>query len=89
VDLVITGTKVSQARIQGAPIDANKTYQMVINNFMAVGGDGYPVMTAHSTYVDTGFVDADVLRSFITANTPLQTARFAPGNRITYTTAPQ
>ncbi|QTN30725.1 bifunctional UDP-sugar hydrolase/5'-nucleotidase [Rhodoferax sp. AJA081-3] len=89
VDLVITGTKVSQARIQGAPIDMNKTYQMVINNFMAVGGDGYPVMTAHSTYVDTGFVDADVLRSFITANTPLQTARFAPGNRVTYTTAPQ
>ncbi|MES2585004.1 MAG: bifunctional UDP-sugar hydrolase/5'-nucleotidase UshA [Pseudomonadota bacterium] len=89
VDLVITGGKVSQARIQGSPVDTNKTYQMVINNFMAVGGDGYPNMTGHTSYVDTGFVDADVLRAYIATHSPLQTSRFAPGNRVTYTTAPQ
>ncbi len=89
VDLVISGGKVSQAHIQGARLDPTKTYQMVINNFMAVGGDGYPNMTGHASYVDTGFVDADVLRSYIATHSPLQTARFAPGNRVTYTTAPQ
>ncbi len=55
---------------------------MVINNFMAVGGDGYPNMTAHPGYVNTGFVDADVLRAFIAANSPLHTARFAPGSGV-------
>ena len=85
VDLVITAGKVSQARIQGAPLDAAKTYQMVINNFMAVGGDGYPNVTGHASYVNTGFMDAEVLRDFIATNSPVQTARFAPGNHVIYT----
>jgi 5'-nucleotidase/UDP-sugar diphosphatase len=88
VELVMTGGQVRQARIKGAPLEAHKTYQMVINSFMAVGGDGYPKMTGHNSYVNTGFVDADVLRAFITANSPVQTARFAPANQITYS-APQ
>lgn len=69
---------ITQVRIRGATLDPAKTYQMVINNFMAVGGDGYPVMTAHASYVDTGFVDADVLRGFIAAHSPLQASRYAP-----------
>ena len=85
VDMVVTGNKVGQVRIKGAPINANKTYRMVINNFMAVGGDGYPKMTGHTSFVDTGFLDADVLRVFITANSPLQTARFVPGNQVIFT----
>lgn len=85
VDGVITAGKMSQVRIQGAPLDPAKTYQMVINNFMAVGGDGYPKVTAHTSYVDTGYVDAEVLRDFIAANSPVQTARFAPGNHVVYT----
>jgi 5'-nucleotidase/UDP-sugar diphosphatase len=35
-------------------------------------------MTAHASYVDTGFVDADVLRGFIAAHSPLQASRYAP-----------
>jgi len=89
LELVITGGKVSQARFQGVPLDPAKTYRMVINSFMAVGGDGYPKVTGHASYVDTGFVDADVVRAFISANSPIQTARFAPGNSVIYTTAPQ
>ena len=87
VKMVITGDKADQVRINGAPIDTNKTYRMVINSFMAVGGDGYPNMTSHASYVNTGFVDADVLRSFLTDNSPLQTQRFAPGNHVIYTAA--
>ena len=87
VKMVVTGDKADQVRINGAPIDTNKTYRMVINSFMAVGGDGYPNMTSHASYVNTGFVDADVLRSFLTDNSPLQTQRFAPGNHVTYTAA--
>ena len=85
VKMVITGDKVHQVRINGAPIDTNKTYRMVINSFMAIGGDGYPNMTSHASYVNTGFVDADVLRSFLADNSPVQTQRFAPGDHVTYT----
>ena len=35
-------------------------------------------MKTHANYVDTGFVDADVLRAYIAAHSPLQVSRFAP-----------
>jgi 5'-nucleotidase/UDP-sugar diphosphatase len=34
--------------------------------------------------VDTGFVDADVLRAYIAARSPLKVADYAPGNTVTY-----
>jgi 5'-nucleotidase/UDP-sugar diphosphatase len=59
-----------------------KTYRMVLNNFIAAGGDGYPKLTAHPSYVDTGYVDADVLRAYITAHSPLKAADFEPGSAV-------
>ena len=82
VRLVITGGAVSSASIRGAAVDPGKSYRLVINNFQAVGGDGYPKMLAHKTYVDTGFVDADVLRSYIASRSPLKAADFAPGDAV-------
>ena len=82
VELVITGGVVSSARIRGAALDPGKTYRLAVNNFQAVGGDGYPKLLSHPTYVDTGFVDAEVLRAYIAANSPLQAQRFAPGNSV-------
>ncbi len=82
VNLVIAGGAVESASIKGAALDMGKTYRMVINNFIAAGGDGYPKLTAHRTYVDTGYVDADVLRGYITANSPLKSADFNPGNAV-------
>ncbi len=70
---------ITQARIQGTVVDPAKSYQMVINSFMAVGGDGYPPLANHPGYVNTGFVDAEVLRDYIAANSPLQAALFEPG----------
>lgn len=75
--------QVLQARIKGAFVNPDQTYQMVINKFMAVGGDGYPKMTAHASYVDTGFVDAEVLRAYIVAHSPLQAANYAPPKGLT------
>ena len=82
IRLAIAGGKVDSASIKGAPLDMTKTYRMVINNFIAAGGDGYPKLTAHRTYVDTGYVDADVLRAFITAHSPLKAADFDPGDAV-------
>ena len=64
------------ARVGGKPLDPTATYRMAINNFVAAGGDGYPVVTAHPGYVDTGFVDAEVIRTYITAHSPLAVADY-------------
>jgi 5'-nucleotidase/UDP-sugar diphosphatase len=82
IQLVITGGTVKDASIALQPIAANKTYRMAINNFMASGGDGYPNLSNHPTFVDTGFVDAEILRAFIAERSPLKAADYAPGNSV-------
>ena len=82
IELVIEAGKVSSASLKGTPLQAEKTYRMVVNNFQAVGGDGYPVLTAHPSFQNTGFVDAEVLQAFITAHSPLKSRDFAPGNAV-------
>jgi 5'-nucleotidase/UDP-sugar diphosphatase len=68
-----------QARIGGAPLDMARRYTMVINSFMGAGGDGYPVMSGHPGFVNTGYVDAEILRGYIATHSPILTARFTPG----------
>ncbi len=82
IDLVIAGGTVTSATIKGAAVDPARTYRMVINNFIAAGGDGYPKMTDHKSFVDTGFVDADVLRAYVTAKSPLKVADLDPGDAV-------
>ena len=82
VQLVVEAGQVASAKIAGQDIDPSKTYRMAINNFVAAGGDGYPKLNNHPGYVDTGFVDADVLRAYIAANSPLKSQAFAPGNSV-------
>ncbi|PVF10144.1 hypothetical protein DBO95_32675, partial [Yersinia pestis] len=40
VSLVADGQGVSNVKIQGEPLDPNKTYRMATLNFNALGGDG-------------------------------------------------
>jgi 5'-nucleotidase/UDP-sugar diphosphatase len=82
ITLTISAGRVTRAEIKGAAIDPAKTYRMVINNFQAAGGDGYPKLTDHKSYVNTGYVDADVLRAFIVAKSPLKAADFAPAGEV-------
>jgi 5'-nucleotidase/UDP-sugar diphosphatase len=82
IQLVITGGIVTSAAIKGAPLDNAKTYRMVVNKFSAEGGDGYPKLTGHRSFVDTGYVDADVLRAYVSANSPLKAANYEPGDTV-------
>jgi 5'-nucleotidase/UDP-sugar diphosphatase len=82
IQMTITKGTVAQVSIKGAPLDAGKRYRMAVNNFVAAGGDGYPKLSAHPSFVDTGFVDADVLRAYITLHSPLRAADYAPGNAV-------
>ena len=82
VQLRIAGNVLQTAQVAGREIEPARRYRLAITNFTATGGDGYPVLKAHPGYVDSGFVDADVLRSYIAAHSPLKAADFAPGDAV-------
>jgi 5'-nucleotidase / UDP-sugar diphosphatase len=82
ISLLIEDGLVKNVRVQNLPLDMAKTYTMTVNNFVAAGGDGYPKLTGHPSFTDTGFADADALRAYIAANSPLKAANFAPGEAV-------
>jgi 5'-nucleotidase/UDP-sugar diphosphatase len=82
LQMVIEGGVLVQARVQDQPIDPLREYRLGISNFTASGGDGYPVLDKHPGYVNTGFVDAEVLREYIARRSPIKVADFAPGNEV-------
>ncbi len=82
IGLVIEQGVVTQAKVRGKPVEPGVLYRLAINNFVASGGDGYPKLTQHPGFVDTGFVDADVLRSYIATHSPLKAADYAPGQQV-------
>jgi 5'-nucleotidase/UDP-sugar diphosphatase len=82
VDLVITGGELKSAKIKGQEIDKSKTYRMAINSYIASGGDKYPAMNKHAGYVNSGFVDADVLKGYIESHSPLSAKAHDKGNVI-------
>ena len=81
VQLVIEGGAVKTATIKGAAIDPAKTYRLALNNFQANGGDGYPKLSNHPGYINTGFVDADVMREYLSKN-GIKAANFEPGEAV-------
>jgi 5'-nucleotidase / UDP-sugar diphosphatase len=82
IQLEIVAGTVTRATVKGAAVDRTRTYRMVVNRFSAEGGDGYPKLTRHPTYVDTGYVDADVLRAYVSANSPLKATNYEPGDSV-------
>lgn len=76
--------KVSDIKIGGQPLDLAKKYKVSIPDYCAAGGDGYPVMKTHPSYVNTGFIDAEMLKKFFEENSPIDPAKFDPKNDIVY-----
>lgn len=60
--------------INGKGYDADATYSFTVPSFNAAGGDGYPVLTP----VMTGYVDAEVMYTFIKDIGDILVADFAP-----------
>ncbi|OUS25155.1 bifunctional UDP-sugar hydrolase/5'-nucleotidase ['Osedax' symbiont bacterium Rs2_46_30_T18] len=82
VDLTITNGELKTATVNGQKIDAAKTYRMAINSYIASGGDKYPALNTHAGYVNSGFVDAEVLKDYIQNNSPLSANSHNKGNVI-------
>ena len=81
VNLVIEGGAVKSATIKGAVLDPAKTYRLAINSFQANGGDGYPKLSDHPGFVNTGYADADVMREYLSKN-KVSVANFEPGSAV-------
>lgn len=84
ISMTVSKGKVSQVVIGGKPLDMAKTYRFTVPNYNAAGGDGYPKISDHPSYVNTGFVDAEVLKDYLEANSPIDVNKFAPKGEITY-----
>jgi len=61
------GSKVSDIRLNGTPIDPNASYRVSVNNFLADGGDGFTVLRS-GTNRTGGVVDLDALTAYLQAH---------------------
>jgi len=78
ISLVADGKSVSAVKINGEPLQLDKTYRMATNSFNASGGDGYPVIDGHAGFRNSGLRDAEVLRSYVSQHSPLRVADYVP-----------
>ncbi|MGK7508754.1 bifunctional UDP-sugar hydrolase/5'-nucleotidase UshA [Salmonella enterica] len=84
VSFVAKEGKLTDLKIKGEPVDPAKTYRMATLSFNATGGDGYPRIDNKAGYVNTGFIDAEVLKEFIQQNSPLDAAAFTPKGEVSW-----
>jgi 5'-nucleotidase len=57
----------------GQPIDPAKNYRVTVNNYLAVGGDGFTVLK-EGTGQQFGIYDVDALHGYFQANSPISPA---------------
>jgi 5'-nucleotidase len=70
-------------KVDGAPVDENRTYRIVANNFLADGGDNFPVLAKGVNRRDTGMRDLDALIGYLKQSPDIGAASMAaPQPRI-------
>jgi len=84
VSFTMANGKLNDLKINGEPIDLTKTYRMATLSFNATGGDGYPRLDDKPGYVNTGFIDAEVLKQYIQQNSPLDAATLEPQGEVNW-----
>ena len=84
VSFIASGGTLRDLKIKGEPVDPNKTYRMATLSFNATGGDGYPYIADQPGYVNTGFIDAEVLKQYIQQNSPLDVNAFEPKGEVSW-----
>ena len=69
---------IANVKIQGKPLNPTAIYRFVLPDYIAAGGDGYPVLKTHTGFVKTGFVDADTTKTYFGKHSPLNPADYSP-----------
>ncbi|MGF1687148.1 bifunctional UDP-sugar hydrolase/5'-nucleotidase UshA [Photobacterium japonica] len=84
ISMTVNDGKVSEVTMGDEALNPAETYRLTVPSFNAAGGDGYPKLSDHPGYVNTGFVDAEVLKEYLEANSPIDVNAFAPRGEMTY-----
>ena len=84
VSFVAKGGKLNDLKIKGEPVDPAKSYRLATLSFNATGGDGYPRLDNKAGYVNTGFIDAEVLKEYIQKNSPLDVNAYEPKGEVSW-----
>lgn len=84
VSFVAKDGKLNDLKIKGEAVDPAKTYRMATLSFNATGGDGYPRIDNKPGYVNTGFIDAEVLKEYVQKNSPLDASMYEPKGEVTW-----
>ncbi|EPG6462102.1 bifunctional UDP-sugar hydrolase/5'-nucleotidase UshA [Citrobacter freundii] len=84
VSFVAKDGKLNDLKIKGEPVDPAKTYRMATLSFNATGGDGYPRIDNKPGYVNTGFIDAEVLKEYVQKNSPLDASAYEPKGDVSW-----
>jgi 5'-nucleotidase/UDP-sugar diphosphatase len=84
ISMTVQDGKVSDVMIGGKALDKDVMYRFTVPSFNAAGGDGYPKLTSHPGYVNTGFVDAEVLKAYLEAHSPLDVSLYQPAGEVVY-----
>ena len=70
-------------KVDGVPVEDNKTYRVVANNFLAEGGDNFPLFAKGTQRVETRIRDLDALIAYLKQHPELgATSVTAPQPRI-------
>jgi len=59
------GSRVTDVRLNGKPIDPAASYRVAVNNYLASGGDSLSAFTAGTELTDRGIIDLDALVEWI------------------------
>ena len=84
ISMQVGKDKVSNVKIADKPLDLNRIYRFTIPSYNATGGDGYPKISSHKGYVNTGFVDAEVLKAYLEKHSPIDVNKFNEQGEIAY-----
>ncbi|KGY06924.1 bifunctional UDP-sugar hydrolase/5'-nucleotidase UshA [Vibrio sinaloensis] len=84
ISMTVANGEVSNVFIGGKQLRLDETYRFTVPSYNAAGGDGYPKLTGHPGHVNTGFVDAEVLKEYLEANSPVDVNKYAPSGEMVY-----
>lgn len=59
------GARITSMTLDGAPIDPAASYRVVVNSFLAAGGDNFPAFLAGTAKTDTGKVDLESMVEYM------------------------
>ncbi len=84
IKMTVENDKVTNVLIGGKPLSLDGSYRFTVPSYNAAGGDGYPKVSTHPGYVNTGFTDAEVLKDYLESNSPIDVSEFEPAGEIVY-----